>query len=64
MATPILTTGAPSPSAPQLRCELRDLQRNYPNQWNILLLGLRSFQQVDEDNDLSYYQIAGIHGRP
>lgn len=61
--------GAPKPSpAPAdgsvpLRIEIRDLQKN-PDQWNLYLLGLDAFKNLDEKSDLSYYGIAGIHGRP
>lgn len=42
-----------------LRLEVRDLQNNYPDQWNLYLLGLQAFYQLDETSDLSYYGIAG-----
>ncbi|QSZ31852.1 hypothetical protein DSL72_001421 [Monilinia vaccinii-corymbosi] len=63
-------TGPPKPSpAPAdgsvpLRREIRDLQRNFPDQWTLYILGLQAFQQLDEKDDLSYYGICGIHGRP
>lgn len=47
----------------QPRLEIRQLEAR-PDQWNIFLLGLRRFQQTDQSNLTSYYQIAGIHGRP
>src|ERR1700760_964394 len=47
-----------------VRREIRDLQANYPDQWNLFLLGMDALQKVDEKNPLSYYQIAGIHGMP
>jgi tyrosinase len=62
-----------------LRLEVRDLQQNYPDQWNLYLLGLEAFYKLDETSDLSFYGIAGkphlqtvsallihsgIHGRP
>ncbi|KAE8445423.1 hypothetical protein EG329_013436 [Mollisiaceae sp. DMI_Dod_QoI] len=62
-------TGPPKPSpAPAdgslpLRIEIRDLQKN-ADQWNLYLLGLDAFKKLDEKSDLSYYGIAGIHGRP
>ncbi|KAF1973382.1 Di-copper centre-containing protein [Bimuria novae-zelandiae CBS 107.79] len=46
------------------RLEIRDLERNYPDRWNIFLLGLQRFQSVSQYDKLSYFQIAGIHGRP
>ncbi|TEY36383.1 hypothetical protein BOTCAL_0554g00040 [Botryotinia calthae] len=63
-------TGPPKPSpAPAdgsvpLRREIRDLQHNFPDQWTLYILGLQAFQQLDEKSDLSWYGIAGIHGRP
>ena len=47
----------------QPRLEVRQLEQN-ADQWNIFLLGLRLFQMTDQTNQTSYYQIAGIHGRP
>lgn len=47
----------------QPRLEIRQLEQNV-DQWNIFLLGLQLFQQSDQTNLTSYYQIAGIHGRP
>jgi len=58
-----LVTGAGS-GADFSRLEMRDLQANRPDQWNLYLLGLRRFMQTDQSNKLSYYNIAGIHGRP
>ncbi|KEQ72123.1 Di-copper centre-containing protein [Aureobasidium namibiae CBS 147.97] len=48
----------------QPRMELRVMQQQYPDMFNVFLLGLRSFMQVSQSDPLSYYQIAGIHGRP
>ncbi|KAK3724436.1 hypothetical protein LTR37_001060 [Vermiconidia calcicola] len=47
----------------QPRLEVRQLEAN-ADQWNIFLLGMRRFQQTDQSDATSYYQIAGIHGRP
>ncbi|KXL44734.1 hypothetical protein M433DRAFT_166430 [Acidomyces richmondensis BFW] len=47
----------------QPRLEIRELQQN-EDQWNLYLLGLARFQAVNESKELSYYRIAGIHGRP
>jgi tyrosinase len=47
-----------------IRREIRDLQTNSPDQWNLFLLGMDAFQKVKENDVLSYYQIAGIHGMP
>ncbi|QIW96023.1 hypothetical protein AMS68_001541 [Peltaster fructicola] len=45
------------------RLEIRQLQQN-TDQWNLFILGLDRFMKADETQKLSYYQIAGIHGRP
>ncbi|OCK82998.1 Di-copper centre-containing protein [Lepidopterella palustris CBS 459.81] len=45
------------------RLEIRQLEQN-ADQWNVYLLGLNRFQQMTQSDKLSYYQIAGIHGRP
>lgn len=45
----------------QVRMELRTMQQQYPDMFNVFLLGLRSFMQVDQSDPLSYYQIAGMY---
>ena len=45
------------------RLEIRDLQKN-ADQWNLYLLGMERFKAKPKTDRLSYYQIAGIHGRP
>lgn len=47
----------------QPRLEIRQVQQN-ADQWNIFLLGMKRFQETDQSDMMSYYQIAGIHGRP
>ncbi|KAF2257857.1 Di-copper centre-containing protein [Lojkania enalia] len=49
---------------PGVRREIHDMKSNFPDQWNLYILGLRSFQMMDQDDFLSFYQIAGIHGMP
>ncbi|KAF2462108.1 hypothetical protein BDY21DRAFT_389512 [Lineolata rhizophorae] len=51
-------------SGVQSRYEIRTLQRDHPEMWNLFLLGLQRFMAVDQDDKLSYFQIAGIHGAP
>ncbi|KAF5719509.1 tyrosinase precursor [Fusarium globosum] len=46
-----------------IRLELREFKKN-TDLWNLYLVGLWQFQQVSEEDQLSYFQIAGIHGRP
>ncbi|KAF2815808.1 tyrosinase-domain-containing protein [Mytilinidion resinicola] len=64
----IAATGVPTTpdanGAVPIRREIRDLQANYKDQWNLYLLGLAAFQNVSETDLLSYYQLAGIHGEP
>lgn len=50
--------GAVSP-----RLEIRQLQQN-PEMFNIYILALAALQQIDSTNELSWYQISGIHGMP
>ncbi|KAL6707337.1 hypothetical protein ACN47E_004116 [Coniothyrium glycines] len=52
-----------STSAPRL--EIRQLA-NAQNQdpWNLYLLGMERFMAKNKNDRLSYYQVAGIHGRP
>jgi len=47
----------------QPRLEVHELQKN-ADQWNIYLLALESFKAMDANDAMSYYAIAGIHGRP
>lgn len=47
-----------------VRREIRDLMNNSPDQWNIYLLGLKSFFAMNQSLSTSFYQIAGIHGMP
>ena len=47
-----------------LRHEIRELQANSPEQWNLYLLGLQALKEVDNNDPKSYYQLAGIHGMP
>lgn len=65
---PYVTRGVPTGAGPEdpvpLRREVRYLEQNYPKQWNLYLLALVDFQAVPPEEQLSYYQIAGIHGRP
>lgn len=41
-----------------------DLQTNHADVFNMFLLALQAIQNVTESDDLSWYQIAGIHGYP
>ncbi|KAF2681958.1 Di-copper centre-containing protein [Lentithecium fluviatile CBS 122367] len=52
------------PGRPHIRHEIRDLKDNYPDHWNLYILALRAFQQMDQSNPLSSYKILGIHGKP
>jgi tyrosinase len=41
-----------------MRREIRDLERDYPEQWNLYLLGLATFQWTPQNDSLSYYNLA------
>ena len=43
----------------QVRMELRTMQQQQPDMFNVYLLGLRSFMDAVQTDPLSYYQIAG-----
>jgi len=45
------------------RLEIRQLQQKIP-QWNLYLLALNRFKGMSQEDKSSYYQVAGIHGRP
>ncbi|KAF1973430.1 Di-copper centre-containing protein [Bimuria novae-zelandiae CBS 107.79] len=53
--------GAPDGQFPRL--EIRELKKN-ADQWNLFLLAMERFQNKPKNDPMSYYQIAGIHGRP
>ena len=61
-ASTLAITGLKSSGTHQ-RLEIRQLQKNIP-QWNLFLLALNRFQGMSQSDRSSYYQIAGIHGRP
>ncbi|KAL1582012.1 hypothetical protein WHR41_09259 [Cladosporium halotolerans] len=46
------------------RLEVRQMLFTKPNQWTLFVLGLQRFQQMSQNERMSYYQIAGIHGVP
>ncbi|KAH7396791.1 hypothetical protein DE146DRAFT_763956 [Phaeosphaeria sp. MPI-PUGE-AT-0046c] len=47
----------------QPRLELRDLEKD-TELWNMFLMAMVRFQAMDQNQKISYYQIAGIHGVP
>ncbi|KAF2133032.1 tyrosinase [Dothidotthia symphoricarpi CBS 119687] len=47
-----------------VRRDIRDLKDNFPDQWNLYLRGLDSLQRANQNDSLSFYRIAGVHGRP
>ncbi|PVH87280.1 Di-copper centre-containing protein [Cadophora sp. DSE1049] len=51
--------GSPRP----IRRNILDLQKDVPS-WSLYIQGLNALQDKPEDFFLSYFQIAGIHGRP
>ena len=56
-------TGLGPDGSPPERLEIRTLRENNA-QWNLYLLGLNKLQSTDQSERTSYYQMAGIHGRP
>ncbi|KAF2115499.1 hypothetical protein BDV96DRAFT_646497 [Lophiotrema nucula] len=60
---PVVGVSALGGSNVDPRLEIRQLEKN-PDQWNVYLLALRKFQNMSQSDKRSYYQIAGIHGRP
>ena len=76
---PILGIGGTGNKMVYPRLEIRELERRR-DQFNLYLLGLQRFQQVSQDDEFSYFKIAGkcctaryqakadlltgIHGRP
>jgi tyrosinase len=57
----VTVKGAPDGQAPRL--DIRELKKN-ADQWNLFLLAMERFQNKPKNDPMSYYQIAGIHGRP
>jgi tyrosinase len=55
----IATTGVTG-NGIQVRMEIRVMQQQYPDMFNVFLLGLREFMQMNQSDPLSYYQIAGM----
>jgi tyrosinase len=55
---PFAITGIRDDSGTQQRLEIRDLQQN-ADQWNIYLLGMQRMQAMDQNDMLSWFQIAG-----
>ncbi|KAH7472786.1 hypothetical protein FOMA001_g12724 [Fusarium oxysporum f. sp. matthiolae] len=51
-------SGKASTGTGGIRLELREFKKN-TDLWNLYLVGLWQFQQVSEEDQLSYFQIAG-----
>lgn len=64
-SNPFPVTGIPvgEPGLVPRRLEIRQLQKN-AYQWNLYLLAMSQYQSMNQSAMISYYQIAGIHGRP
>ena len=58
----VTVTGASG--ATQSRLEIRQMQKQQPNQFTLLILALQQFQAQADTSTTSYYQISGIHGVP
>ncbi|KAF8249103.1 Di-copper centre-containing protein [Wilcoxina mikolae CBS 423.85] len=46
------------------RLPVQQLHDDYPDVFNIFVLALEAMQNMDESQNLSYYQFSGIHGAP
>jgi tyrosinase len=42
-----------------LRREVHDLKDNHPDQWNLYILALNAMQMAEQQEDSSYYAVAG-----
>ncbi|KAG6010792.1 hypothetical protein E4U21_004180 [Claviceps maximensis] len=64
-ADPIVVRRLPTPpnGTLPLRMEVRSMRDN-SYKWDLFILGLSMFQFASQDDPLSWYQIAGIHGVP
>jgi tyrosinase len=58
----VIVTGVPKPAPLAPRLEIRTLFQDR-EMMDLYLLGLNRFQEFDNTKPLSYFQIAGIHGR-
>jgi hypothetical protein len=58
----VITTGVPKPAPLAARQEIRTLFQDKELR-DLYLQGLERFQSIDKEDPLSYFQIAGIHGR-
>lgn len=59
----VAVTG-PAGNAIHPRLEVRQMLFTKPNQWTLFVLALQRFQRMNQNDRMSYYQIAGIHGVP
>ena len=58
----VQVTGASGATQPRL--EIRQMQKQQPNQFTLLILALQQFEAQATTSSTSYYQISGIHGVP
>jgi hypothetical protein len=58
----VITTGVASPAPLTARQEIRTMFQDR-ELFDLYLLGLNRFQNAPATDPLSYYQVAGIHGR-
>lgn len=56
-------TGVPN-NGVQVRMELRTMQQDYPDMFNLYILGLQDFMNTNQSDPLSYYSIAGKKAIP
>ncbi|KAH9243521.1 hypothetical protein K456DRAFT_1767695 [Colletotrichum gloeosporioides 23] len=61
---PIVVTKLPLANGTvPVRPEIRQMKQN-PYKWNLFLLSMSMLQYTNQNDELSWYQIAGIHGVP
>ncbi|KJZ74666.1 hypothetical protein HIM_06016 [Hirsutella minnesotensis 3608] len=61
---PVTGVQTDSQSGVPLRLNINDLQSKGGPQWDLYLLALKEMHEMSPDDQLSFFQIAGIHGKP
>lgn len=57
-------TAVVGPEGVELRLPVHVMQQQRPDSFNLFVLAMDALQKLPESATLSYYQLAGIHGRP
>ncbi|KAI5467725.1 hypothetical protein BGZ63DRAFT_345976 [Mariannaea sp. PMI_226] len=61
---PVTGVNVAQGQAVPLRKNINDLQTNGGPEWDLYIRALLEFQKQDANDPLSYFQVAGIHGKP